>query len=147
MLLFHFWPSIFTILLYTVFSPPMSIYSFVVKLIWNFDSKNPRTFGITSVPLLETLLVQWTIHACALHMSLSCRTEQVGLAVMLCTCIWEVPSLNIGQDTSYPYWGFSWSSLVPSGKWWDSASIRLWPLHSNSIAISPPFIILPFGAM
>jgi hypothetical protein len=43
-------------------------------------------------------------------------TEQVGLAVTLQTCIWEVPCSNFGLDTGY-YGRFSLFSSVSLGKY------------------------------
>jgi hypothetical protein len=35
-------------------------------------------------------------------------------------CIREVPGLNLGPQTGYPDWGFSWFSSLPPNKCWDS---------------------------
>jgi hypothetical protein len=50
----------------------------------------------------------------------NCRTDLVGVAVMLQICIWEKEGSNLGRGTGYPDWSFSWFSLVPPCKCRDS---------------------------
>jgi hypothetical protein len=45
------------------------------------------------------------------------------------------------------YWGVSWFTSVPPGKWWDSTSIRPRPLPPTLFPIHPSPIILPYDAM
>jgi hypothetical protein len=47
-------------------------------------------------------------------------------------CIQEVLASNLGMDTSYPDWGFSWFSSVPTGIYLDNTSIRSQPFPSKS---------------
>jgi hypothetical protein len=61
--------------------------------------------------------------------------NRFGVEVMLEISVPEAPSLNVGQDTSYPNWGSSWFSLGPWGKHQGSTLIRPWLLPAISFAI------------
>jgi hypothetical protein len=48
--------------------------------------------------------------------------------------------------TGYPNWGYSWSSSVPPGKFWDSVQIRPRPLPFTSSEIHYSLITIPLFA-
>jgi hypothetical protein len=71
-------------------------------------------------------------------------TKQVGLEVMLYTCVPEMLSLNLGWDTSYPDWGFVLVFLSPSRH-----MLGLYPnyaMNSSFQILSSLSVILPSGA-
>jgi hypothetical protein len=59
-------------------------------------------------------------------------TEQVGAAVTLWNCVWEVYILKLGWDSGYPERGFMWYYSFLPGKWQNSTSFRP-SLHLQSI--------------
>jgi hypothetical protein len=61
------------------------------------------------------------------------RTSYEWLTLLL--RISKVPSSNLGQETGYSVWGYSWFSLVPPGKYRDIL-IRPRPLPSTSFHVA-----------
>jgi hypothetical protein len=62
---------------------------------------------------------------------------------MLQILVWEALASNLGRDTGYPHWGFSW--FVPAGKCQNNASIRLQHRPSTRSLIHQSYNSTPYS--
>lgn len=59
----------------------------------------------------------------------------------------KIPSSNLGRETVYNDWGFSWYSPVPPGKYQNSVLRKATPASPTSFPVHRPLIILSFEAI